>query len=147
VHVSDCGDEEGGVKAVDADGCERTPKTVTLKNRMSRFDLVVLKHENECLAVDVSDRPKTRGDCERAERPCPWVSCKYHVYIDVTRRGNLKLNFPGVEPEDLHLLQDTCALDVAQRGGLGQKQVGAVMNLTRGRVQQIESKTLKVLSL
>ena len=28
-------------------------------------------------------RPKTRGDCANVARPCPYVSCKYHLYIDV----------------------------------------------------------------
>lgn len=43
---------------------------------------------------EVSDRPRTRGDCAKVERPCPYVGCKYHIYIDVTRNGGLKFNFP-----------------------------------------------------
>jgi hypothetical protein len=28
-------------------------------------------------------RPQTRAECSDMERPCPFVSCKYHLYIDV----------------------------------------------------------------
>jgi hypothetical protein len=28
-------------------------------------------------------RPAARGECACAERPCPWVSCKHHLYLDV----------------------------------------------------------------
>ena len=29
------------------------------------------------------NRPQTRAACVSAERPCPHVSCKYHLYLDV----------------------------------------------------------------
>src|SRR5262245_61905247 len=28
-------------------------------------------------------KPKLRSECADMERPCPFVSCKYHLYIDV----------------------------------------------------------------
>src|SRR6185436_15449349 len=33
--------------------------------------------------VDDEPRPQTRKDCKDAQRPCPWVSCKHHLYLDV----------------------------------------------------------------
>ena len=29
------------------------------------------------------ERPKTRGECENGQRPCPFVSCKWHLYLNV----------------------------------------------------------------
>src|SRR5688572_696068 len=47
--------------------------------------------------VDVL-RPATRGECKEEARPCPWVSCKYHLYLDVNpETGSIKLNFPDLE--------------------------------------------------
>ena len=51
------------------------------------------------------ERPHTRGDCleggSNAERPCPFVSCRYHLALDVQRNGSLTVNFPGLELEQL----------------------------------------------
>lgn len=59
------------------------------------------------------DRPRARGDCEGGPRPCPWVSCRYHLALDVNElSGGLKLNHPGVEVWDM---PETCALDLADR--------------------------------
>jgi hypothetical protein len=83
-------------------------------------------------------RPKTRAECVEAARPCLFVSCKYHLYLDVNpRTGSVKLNFPDKE---LWELAETCALDVADKGGITLEEVGAIMNLTRERVRQVETR-------
>jgi hypothetical protein len=85
-------------------------------------------------------RPTTRGDCAEMERPCPFVACKYHLYIDVHPvRGSIKINFPDVEVWEM---TDTCALDIADRGGITLEEVGQIMNLTRERVRQLETQGL-----
>ena len=85
-------------------------------------------------------RPKLRGDCMEMERPCPFVACKYHLYIDVHPvRGSIKINFPDV---DVWEMTDTCALDIADRGGITLEEVGQIMNLTRERVRQLETQGL-----
>src|SRR5207248_5186446 len=67
-------------------------------------------------------RPKSRGDCAAGPRPCPYVSCKFNLYVDVNpRTGSVKMNFPDKE---LWELADTCALDVADRGGITLEEVG-----------------------
>jgi len=81
-------------------------------------------------------RPRVRGDCVGGERPCPWVGCRHHLYLDVDRdRGLIKINFPDAEPDEL---AETCSLDVADKGGQTLIEVGAVMNLTRERTRQLE---------
>src|SRR5437588_12113051 len=88
-------------------------------------------------------RPKTRGDCAEGERPCPYVSCKYNLYVDVNpRTGSVKMNFPDKE---LWELSETCALDVADRAGITLEEVGVIMNLTRERVRQLEMRGLSKL--
>ena len=82
-------------------------------------------------------RPKSRAECADMERPCPFVSCKYHLYIDVHPvRGSIKVNFPDVEVWEM---TETCALDIADRGGITLEEVGEIMNLTRERVRQVET--------
>jgi hypothetical protein len=85
-------------------------------------------------------KPRTRAECADAPRPCPFVSCKYHLFIDVSNRtGAIKLNFPDLEVWDM---PESCALDVADRGGTTLEDVGAIMNLTRERIRQVEVKAL-----
>jgi hypothetical protein len=85
-------------------------------------------------------KPRTRAECLEAPRPCPYVSCKHHLYLDVSARtGAIKLNFPDLEVWDM---VETCALDVADRGGTTLEDVGAIMNLTRERIRQVEVKAL-----
>lgn len=82
-------------------------------------------------------KPKSRSECVDMERPCPFVSCKYHLYIDVHPvRGSIKLNFPDVEVWEM---AETCALDISDRGGITLEEVGEIMNLTRERVRQVET--------
>jgi DNA-directed RNA polymerase sigma subunit (sigma70/sigma32) len=42
-------------------------------------------------------------------------------------------------------MQDTCALDIAERGGVTLEEVGAIMNLTRERIRQVEVSGLEKL--
>jgi hypothetical protein len=85
-------------------------------------------------------KPRKRSECSDAPRPCPFVSCKYHLFIDVSpRTGAIKLNFPDLEVWEL---PESCALDVADRGGTTLEDVGAIMNLTRERIRQVEVKAL-----
>ncbi len=87
-----------------------------------------------------SERPKTRAECIDGPRPCPFVSCQHHLYLDVSpRTGAIKLNFPDLEVWEM---TETCALDVADRGGTTLEEVGAIMNLTRERIRQVEVKGL-----
>lgn len=82
------------------------------------------------------DRPSSRSECRDAKRPCLYVSCRYHLYLDVNpMTGSIKLNFPD---KKVWQLEETCALDVAERGGITLEEVGDIMNLTRERIRQVE---------
>jgi hypothetical protein len=44
-------------------------------------------------------RPRTRAECVDHVGPCPWVACKFHLYLDINpENGSIKINFPGLEP-------------------------------------------------
>ena len=95
-------------------------------------------------------RPKTRGDCLpggcNEARPCPWVSCKQHLYLSVTAKGSLTLDHGDV---DVDTLTDTCALDIAERprprtnDGVDADhhatldEIGRAVGVTRERARQI----------
>jgi len=86
------------------------------------------------------DKPSTRAECLDGPRPCPYVSCQHHLFLDVSARtGAIKLNFPDLEVWEMN---ESCALDVADRGGTTLEDVGAIMNLTRERIRQVEVKAL-----
>jgi hypothetical protein len=85
--------------------------------------------------VEVDPRPRTRGECQGGARPCPYVSCAHHLYLDVTPSGSIKFNFPDLEVWEM---RESCALDAAHRGGLKLEQVAARMNLTRERARQLQ---------
>ena len=86
-------------------------------------------------------RPLVREDCAGGQRPCPWVICRYHLFLDVTHAGSIVLNFPELlGPEEL---DSSCALDIADRGALTLDEVGDLMNLTRERIRQIEEKATR----
>ncbi len=94
--------------------------------------------------VDIA-RPSSRAECKEEMRPCPWVACKHHLYLDINpETGSIKINFPDLEPWEL---KHTCALDVAERGGITLEEVGEIMNLTRERIRQVEVRGLLKLKM
>jgi len=116
-------------------------KTIAMK-RLTREELRVgaLMYP----PVDI-DRPRTREECRGEARPCPWVACKHHLYLDINpETGSIKINFPDLEPWEL---SHTCALDVAERGGITLEEVGEIMNLTRERIRQVEVRGLLKLKM
>ena len=87
--------------------------------------------------VEVS-RPRTRGDCINGPRPCPWISCRHHLYFSAIKR-NLHPAWPGLEPDEM---SETCSLDVADRSETTLADIARLMNLSRERVRQLESDAL-----
>lgn len=111
--------------------------TISIK-RMTKTERAVLR----ALHPDDGKRrlPLTRGECVDGPRPCPLVSCAHHLYIDVNERtGAIKFNRPELQPEDM---TESCALDVADRGGATLEAVGSIMNVCRERVRQVENAAL-----
>jgi hypothetical protein len=119
-------------------------KTIAMK-RLTREELRV----GALMYPPVDEpRPVHRHECRSEvgeQRPCPWVACKHHLYLDVNpETGSIKINFPDLEPWEL---KETCALDVAERGGITLEEVGEIMNLTRERIRQVEVRGLLKLKM
>jgi len=89
-------------------------------------------------------RPATRADCLRLPRPCPYVGCRYHLFLDVhPRTGSIKLNRGDQEVWEC---DDLCLLDlIDEYKTLTLDQIGHLMNITRERVRQLEESGLKKL--
>ncbi|HEY0710744.1 MAG TPA: sigma factor-like helix-turn-helix DNA-binding protein [Polyangia bacterium] len=86
------------------------------------------------------EKPEMREHCQGMPRPCPFVSCTHHLYLDVNpESGAIKVNFPHLEVWEM---KETCALDVADRGGITLEEVGEILNLTRERIRQVEVRGL-----
>lgn len=80
------------------------------------------------------ERPRVRGDCADGIRPCPWISCRHHLMLDIDARGNLQVN-----ADDIDEMAETCSLDVADRAEQVHLEVIAgYFRLTREGVRQIE---------
>lgn len=89
-----------------------------------------------------AERPRTRGDCVNGQRPCPWVSCRHHLYLDVSEAdGSITLNHAKLQPWEM---RESCALDVADRkGDLSLEEIGELHAFTRERTRQIELAALE----
>lgn len=82
------------------------------------------------------ERPATRAGCASIPRPCPFVSCRHHLYLDVRADGSLKINFPDREPDELAF---SCSLDLAEDGPRTLDSIAALMTMSKERARQIES--------
>ena len=156
---ADADDEDAGDDADDAVTAEGAPPEVSRKVRRRRRrtrprskTIAMKRLTREDLRqgalmyppVDIP-RPTSRAECREEMRPCPWVACKHHLYLDINpETGSIKINFPELEPWEL---KHTCALDVAERGGITLEEVGEIMNLTRERIRQVEVRGLLKLKM
>ena len=144
-------------------------KTLAVR-RITQVELEAGRAELRALGGDDAYlRPKTRGNCQwcptcqlardggtdegvlacghRIEevlfrsRPCVFVACKYSLYLDVSETGSIILNFPHLVPGQMPADQ-SCALDLSERGAMTLEEVAVVTNLTRERIRQVELKAL-----
>lgn len=132
---------------------------------------------------DLPPRPTNYSQCLEIARPCPYVSCRYHLYLDVDKSQRwdrsegrrLRLagwtleriaKYMGVstqaiqyalsrEASDLSLtfhdsevweLEETCAIDVANKGPHSLYQIARLMNVTPEAVRVTETKALAAVS-
>ena len=90
--------------------------------------------------VVLQELPADRRECRSMPRPCYLFRCRLNLYLDVNERtGSITLNFPDMEP---HQLEDTCAMDVADRGPQTLRQMAKHLNVTFERSRQTEADAL-----
>ncbi len=131
---------ESGIRATRDQRRSRRKRSV--RSRSVAASLLVVTDADSHFEVNLDTlRPTQRGQCADVPRPCPFVSCRYHLYLDVSpRTGSIKFNFPDLEVEEM---RNSCALDLAEQGALTAEQLGETMNVTRERVRQLEHRGLK----
>jgi len=134
-YTKSCGCRRRGSKRLREGTAARVEKIY----KITKEDLEVGRHLYPIADVN---RPKTRGDCVNGPRPCGFVSCKWHLSIDVTPAGSIVHNFPDKELDEL---EETCALDVADRGPRECAHVGRLLNVSRSRADQLERRALRLI--
>jgi hypothetical protein len=87
-----------------------------------------------------AERPRSRLECANGPRPCPWVSCRYNLYLDVTASGSIRVNLPIAVDK----MRESCVLDFDDRPQ-SQVEIGDLLGLSRQRAQQIEEHALALL--
>ena len=45
----------------------------------------------EAALADIA-RPKTRGECQGGQRPCPWVACRHNLLIEISEHDAITFN-------------------------------------------------------
>jgi len=91
----------------------------------------------------LDERPRTRGDCVDGPRPCPWVTCRHHLLLDIGRDGRLLKARAFDEANEYELLEamldmpETCALDVAERNGASAAEVANLLGLKHDAVDEV----------
>lgn len=76
------------------------------------------------------EKPKYRAECHDMPRPCPFVSCRYHLQLDVSKHG-FKGKKTGLlvqlrsDPSTWTAETKTCALDIADAGPTALKAIAA----------------------
>lgn len=130
----------------------RAPRGYALgrKNRLSRAEKWDRANDEWAIIADGISPPirpaKESSRCRRG--PCAYVSCKFHLYLDVDpETGLIKINHPGKDPTEL---KHPCALRLqrkVQRTGqqTSTKLVAKAMNLTSERIRQTEATAIKKL--
>jgi len=91
--------------------------------------------------------PATRGDCRDGPRPCPYLRCRFHLWLQEAeaRPGRRHLQERGGAPASA--LQPhtrmTCALDIAESGEkLTYAEIGALFGVSDERARVIAEKAL-----
>jgi hypothetical protein len=119
-------------------------------NNVSTESLRALEHVSDDLSPEEIDeilssvrKPRTRAECADGIRPCPWVSCRHHLFLDAhPTSGSIRLNHPGLEVDQI---PESCSLDVADRvadsrtGSASLSVVAKLMGITHERVRQVET--------
>ncbi|HVT06742.1 MAG TPA: hypothetical protein VHO67_04770 [Polyangia bacterium] len=129
---------------------ERGPRGIGMAALTPREREELAQDEAALRAAGVSlQRPRTVAECPPVDEPCPFVSCRHHLYLEVDpEHGFIKVNFPDRDVLDQ---EETCSLRVAARkpaglyvekGARPSSEVGRLLNITPERVNQIASLAL-----
>lgn len=122
-------DDDAMDDALEFDAAPLSQDVIALRDNVIRYRFPIV-------------RPKTRADCVNVPRPCPFVSCRYNLYLDVSDNGRrIRINFKG-EPDEMPV---SCALDLAEDGPRGLIDVGQLIGTSKERARQVEEVAMEKL--
>lgn len=101
-----------------------------------------MPNDTDARPLPVLQRPSVRKECADVPRPCPFVSCRHNMYLDISRRGIVQIAHPDLTPDQMDP-RYSCVLDIADRGAIVLDRIAEIMGLTRERVRQIEMDALR----
>jgi hypothetical protein len=95
----------------------------------------------ECSEEGLPPRPVLRAQCEDGVRPCPWVGCRYNMFLEVRPNGNIRFRTGSEDPTSMDP-RFSCVLDVADRVDEGDdeavyRELGEALGVHRSRVHQM----------
>jgi len=128
-----------------ASGTTRLPRSGARQRRVTRGP-VEAATARELAQLDAL-RPRCRAECAGVPRPCPFVGCRYNLYLEVhPTTGTIRQ--PAWGPEEVWP-GHSCVLDVieAEPQGLLLSQIGVVLHISRERARQLEARALQHLAL
>ncbi len=87
--------------------------------------------------------PPPRSQCVDGPRPCDKVRCRYHLWTELAqdKAGNWQLGKGGGDTIVPHS-QESCALDIADRGPTSSEDIGRYIGTDETRVRQIDRATI-----
>ena len=103
------------------------------------LDKPYVGEEDEFYYITLHGRPQTRADCEKLPRPCPFVGCRHHLWMEVSPRSrDIKPNHKEQLPWEMK--GSTCSLDVVEDNpdGMTLLDIGAHLGVSRERIRQVE---------
>lgn len=112
----------------------------------------ILREEERPTPYEIAEiermRPRVRSDCIDGPRPCPWISCRFHLGVDVKPGGGITINYDTEDTPagDGSAKQPSCVLDLADAGTMTLEAVGVLLGVSRERVRQLEVRALRKLS-
>lgn len=90
----------------------------------------------EPVAPRLARKPDTRAGCADVPRPCPFLSCRHHLALEVSPHGNLSAPIE-VWSEGL-LRGPSCALDVAEDGEHSRDEIALLLRVSKETVRTEE---------
>jgi hypothetical protein len=108
----------------------------------------ILIDSGDCICPICKREMKPLKEKAYLNRPCPWVSCKFNTWAEITRFGSIKVIRKNLRPWDIDP-KKSCILDTIDdhKGGeITLDKIGSILNITRERVRQIEFNGLQKMS-
>lgn len=81
--------------------------------------------------------PDRREDCSKIPRPCPYVSCKYNTYLDISKDGVILISNKGNKEPWGVAPESSCVLDIVEDypNGMSNQSIADILNVSRETVR------------